>query len=1044
MIRYFAGHPTAANLVMIAFLVVGALSVPSIKRETFPDIPSRNVEVLVVYPGASAEEAEEAICQRIEDAVENVQGILETRCDARENRATATLEMVEGGNLDLFFSDIKTEVEAIDGFPDEVEDPVVRQLGRTDFVAAVAVTGPMAPTDLKAYAERLKGELLLTGAVSRVDIKGFSDRQIRIEIPAQTLRQYGISVDDIAAAVARQSVDLPAGTIETSDTDVTVRFADERRNPLEFDRLIIVGAETGGEVRLGDIATITDRFELAENKVVFNGKRAAVLEIIKTKTQDTLDVVDTVYAFVEEKRRTAPPGVSFEVTRDIASIVRDRLSMLVNNGAAGLVLVALTLLLFFNWRFSFWVTAALPVSFAGAFVVMAAAGMSFNMITMVALLIGIGILVDDAIVISENIAAHVRRGSPPLKAAVEGTRQVAPGVIASFATTICVFGSLAFLQGDIGSILKWMPIILILVLTISLFEAFLVLPHHIKGALSHVSPRPNPLRVRLESGIEWMRDVVVHRIVTVAIGWRYLTLGLALMALLGSMSLLAGGVIKFKPFPDIEGNVVVARLLMPQGTPLSRTTMLVDRLSGALQEVNREFAPDQPDGRNLVRNINIQFNRNIDAFESGPHIATVTGDLLGTGIRNTPVDTVLNRWRELAGTPADVIGLKFTEPAIGPAGRPIDVRLSGEDLDELKAASVALIAWLKGYDGVTDLTDDLRPGKPEVRVRLREGATALGLSARTVATQLRSAFHGRTANEIQVGTEAYEIDVRLAPGDKDSLGDLEYFTVTLPGGQQAPLGAVAVLEQGRGFARIHRIDRKRTVSVQGEVDTARANTAEVVADLQARFLPGFRERFPGVNVTFEGEAAEGDTTGASILRGFILGLIGVFILLSFMFRNYLEPIIVMATIPLGLIGVVWGHMLLGLNMSMPSIMGFASLAGVVVNNAILIVEFTKIERREGRDPSTAALNAAKRRFRAILLTSLTTVFGLLPLLTETSLQAQVLIPLVTSLTFGLATTTILMLFVVPALYMVLDDLGWTASVETEGEDELPAAAQPAE
>ena len=1022
------------------------MSISSIKRETFPDIPSRNVEVLVVYPGASAEEAEEAICQRIEDAVENVQGISETRCDARENRATATLEMVEGGDLDLFFSDIKTEVEAIDGFPDEVEDPVVRQLGRTDFVAAVAVTGPMAPTDLKAYAEQLKDELLLTGAVSRVDIKGFSDRQIRIEIPAQILRQYGISVDDIAAAVARQSVDLPAGTIETSDTDVTVRFDDQRRNPLEFDRLIVVGAKTGGEVRLGDIATITDRFELAEDKVVFNGKRAAVLEIVKTKTQDTLNVVDAVYAFVEEKRRTAPPGVSFEVTRDIASIVRDRLSMLVNNGAAGLVLVALTLLLFFNWRFSFWVTAALPVSFAGAFVVMAVAGLSFNMVTMVALLIGIGILVDDAIVISENIAAHVRRGSPPLKAAVEGTRQVAPGVIASFATTICVFGSLAFLKGDIGSILKWMPIILILVLTISLFEAFLVLPHHIKGALSHVSPRPNPLRARLDSGIEWVRDAVVHRIVTVAIGWRYLTLGLALMALLGSMSLLAGGVIKFKPFPDIEGNVIQARLLMPQGTPLSRTTMLVDRLSAALQEVNREFAPDQPDGRNLVRNINIQFNRNVDAFESGPHIATVTGDLLGTGIRNTPVDTVLNRWRELSGTPPDVIGLKFTEPTIGPAGRPIDIRLSGEDLDELKAASVALLAWLRGYDGVTDLTDDLRPGKPEVRVRLREGATALGLSARTVATQLRSAFHGRTANEIQVGTEAYEIDVRLDPGDKDSLGDLEYFTVTLPGGQQAPLGAVAVLEQGRGFARIHRIDRKRTVSVQGEVDTARANTAEVIGDLQARFLPGFRERFPGVNVTFEGEAAEGDTTGQSILRGFILGLIGVFILLSFMFRNYLEPIIVMATIPLGLIGVVWGHMLLGLNMSMPSVMGFASLAGVVVNNAILIVEFTKIERREGRDPSTAALNAAKRRFRAILLTSLTTVFGLLPLLTETSLQAQVLIPLVTSLTFGLATTTILMLFVVPALYMVLDDLGWTAAVEIEGEDkdELPAAAQPAE
>jgi len=1042
MIRYFAGHPTAANVVMVVFLALGLMSIPQVKRETFPDIPPDEVEVRIVYPGATAEEVEEAVCQRVEDAVEDLEGLAEIRCDARENLATATVQMTAGKNFDLFLNDVKTEVEAIDNFPDAVETPIVKQLGRTDFVAAVAVTGDMSATDLKAYAEELKDGLLATGKISQVKITGFSDRQIRIEVPAQTLRQYGISVDDIAGVIARQSIDLPAGTIETSDSDVTIRFDDQRQSPLEFRDLVVVGADSGAEIRLGDIATITDRFELAEDKVVFNGKRAAMLEITKTKTEDTLTVIDSINAFFDAKQRTAPPTVSFDITRDISSVVRDRLNLVVVNGAQGLVLVFLTLWLFFNVRFSFWVAMGFPVSFAGTIFIMSLAGLSFDLITLVGLLIGIGLLVDDAIVISENIAAHVRKGSPPLQAAIKGTRQVTPGVLASFATTVCVFGSLAFLDGDIGAILKWMPIILILVLSVSLIEAFLVLPHHIRGSMAHSANRePPPLRRKLDAGLDRLRDRVV-RLVHTAVAWRYLVVGLALMAFLASLSMMAGGVLKFRAFPDIEGNVIEARLLLPQGTPLARTSELVDRITDALQEIDRELTPEQPDGQKLVRSINVQYNRNTDAFETGPHIATVTADLLSTEIRTVGIDDILNRWRDLVGAPPDVVALKFTEPTLGPAGRAIDIRLGGTDLAELKEASVDLQSWLNGYDGVTDLTDDLRPGKPEVRVRLRDGATALGLNAQSIATQLRSAFFGKTASEIQVGENAYEIDVRLDPRDKDSLSDLEYFTVTSANGSQVPLGAVASLEAGRGYARIHRIDRHRTVSVQGDVDTSRANTAEIIADTQKRFLPGFFEKYPTLSVIFEGEVKQGGQTGKSVGRGFLAGLVGVFLLLCFLFRSYLEPLIVMITIPLGLIGVIWGHMLLGINLSMPSIVGYASLAGVVVNNAILIVEFIKIERRDGLSAEAAAVGAVKMRFRAILLTSLTTIMGLLPLLTEKSLQAQVLIPLVASLAFGLLATTILMLFVVPSLYLILDDLGWTSNVESE-EDAVPAGA-PAE
>ena len=519
MLRYFVEHPTAANLVMVLFIAVGLISAASVKRETFPVIPADKVEVRVVYPGARAEEVEQAICRRIEDALEKVKDVDELRCEASENVGAATARMLEGSNFDGFLNEIKTEIEAIDNFPDEAEDPSIRQIGLTDFVAAIAVTGPMPAADLKAYAEDIKDKLLATGKVSQVTLRGFSDHQIRIEVPAQTLRQYGVSADDIAATIARQSFDLPAGTIETiedrmthfdilrtqtTESNILVRFNDERRNPLEFRDLVVVGSGSGAEIRLGDIAEITDMFELAENRVVFNGRRAAILEVSKTRNQDTLRVIGAVKEFLAEKRQRAPPGVSFTITRDISSIVEDRLSLLIKNGWQGLILVLATLCLFFNARFSFWVALGFPVSLLGAITAMALLGLTFDMITMVGMLISIGLLVDDAIVIAENIAAHRGAGSPPVKAAIDGTRQVAPGVISSFLTTVFVFGSLAFLKGDIGNILKILPIILLMVLSVSLVEAFLVLPHHVSGSLRHTQEAPPPLiRRKLEAAIVW-------------------------------------------------------------------------------------------------------------------------------------------------------------------------------------------------------------------------------------------------------------------------------------------------------------------------------------------------------------------------------------------------------------------------------------------------------------------------------------------------------------------------------------------------------------
>ncbi len=1035
MIRYFAGHPTAANLLMIMLIAIGLAALPSLRRETFPDFSTDAVQVSVVYPGAAAEEVEEAICQRIEEAVDGLTDLSEVRCEAREGLGSATIEMAPGGAIDRFITDIKTEVDAIDGFPEVIEDPVVQQINQTDLVVSVAITGPMAEPDLKVFAEQVKDRLTRLPEVSQVELQGFSDRQIRITPDADALRQYGLSVSDIAAVVERQSVDLPSGTVETGERDVLVRFDDRRENPREFRDLVVLGATSGAELRLGQIATITDRFEQDEVRVLFNGRRAAILQVTKTKQQDTLSVVGAVRAFVADEQRRAPPGVAFALTRDIASIVEDRLSMLVRNGLQGLFLVFLTLWLFFSVRFSFWVAMGLPTSFMGTLFVMTLIGLSIDMLTMVALLIAIGLLMDDSIVIAENIASSLKRGKSPLDAAVDGTGEVAIGVASSFVTSVCVFGPLAFLTGDIGKVLKVVPVVLIVTLSVSLIEAFLILPHHMAHSLKHA--RRTRFRDRFDVGFERLREDVLGPIVDAAVRWRYLTVGLVIMMFLVSVSMLAGGALKFRAFPDLDGDVIEARILLPQGTPLERTERIVARVEAALGRVDDAFAPRQPDGQRLVRNVLIQYSTNADAYESGAHLATVTADLLTAERRDARVDDVLNLWRDEVGAIPDIVSIAFKEPQIGPAGLPIEIRLQGADLAVLKAASLELTNWLDSYDGVLDLQDDLRPGKPEIRLSLRQGALALGLDAAEIAGQLRAAYQGRTAAEIQVGAESFEIDVQLPAADQDSLADLDYFAVTLAGGGQVPLTAVAELQQGRGFARIARIDGLRTVTIRGDVDGTVANVNEVLANTAERYLPGLRDRYPEVEVVLEGQAAEQAETGASLRRGFLIGLVGIFLLLSFQFRSYLEPVIVILAIPLALIGVIWGHLLMGLELSMPSMMGMVSLSGIVVNDSILLVIFVKRHAAAGADVVDAARQASRDRFRPVLLTSMTTIAGLLPLLFERSLQAQVLIPLVTSIAFGLLASTVLILIVVPAAYAVLHDLG----VSTVAKDQATAAAE---
>ncbi len=1026
MVAFFTRHPTAANLLLLFLCVLGLSALPGLQRETFPDFDAALVQVQVIYPGASPAEVEEAICQRVEDAVDGIADVEEMRCEAREGVASAMVEMSDGGDFERFMSDVKSEVEAIDNFPQETEIPIVQELNRTDRVVSVAITGPEDAVELKAYAQQIKDRMQRLPEIAQVNIGGFSQQQLVIEIPAAALQRYGLGITDVADAVSRQGTDLPVGTLETPERNLLLRFTDLRRTPAELAELVVVGGDNGGEIRLGDIAQIRQRFEVEEEKILLDGRRAAVLQVVKTKQQDTLKVMDQVQAFVEEARAGAPPGVTFTLTENVSSIVSDRLGMLMRNGLQGLVLVFLVMWLFFQGRFAFWVAAGLPVSFLGALFLMQALGLTINMITMVALLIAIGLLMDDAIVISENIATQMRRGKDAFQAAIDGAKEVAPGVVSSFLTSVAVFAPLAFLEGHLGKVLQFIPMVLILVLAVSLVEAFLILPHHLAHSFSAKKEQQSRFRRGFDDALFGFRDRVAGPVVDAAVRHRYWFMGAVVGFFLLSIGLLAGGKVKFQAFPDIEGDIVEARLMLPQGTPLGRTEAVVERLTAAAEAMNQEFADLQPAGERLVRNIQVRFNQNRDVGETGPHVATVTLDLLTAERRGGRMDDFIAAWRQRTGDLPDVVSLTFKEPTRGPGGVPIEIRLSGDSLEQLDQASAELQDWLARYAGVSDLDDDLRPGKPELRLRLREGALALGVDAARAAQQLRAAFYGSVAAEIQVGRESYEILMRVDAQDLTSLRDLEAFRVMSASGHLVPLSTVAETEEARGYSRIQRVDGVRTITVTGDLDARKGNAQEIIGHTQANFLPQLIQKYPEVRFSIEGEAKRSAKTGGSMLSAFGIGLAGIFILLSFQFRSYLEPVVVMSLIPLALTGVIWGHFLLGLNLSMPGMIGFASLAGVVVNDSILLVEFLKRGVRAGLGVAEAARAAGRARFRAVMLTSITTIAGLLPLLLEKSLQAQVLIPLAASIVFGLLASTLLVLLVVPALYTIFDDLKITS------------------
>lgn len=1043
MIKTIASHRTAPNLLMLIFIAMGLFGLPNLRRETLQQLPIDEIRVTVVYPGASPEDVEEAICGRLEEAMEGIENIEEVRSEAMDSTAVVTAFLRENADAMLAQRDIQSAVDAIDDLPDLAERPVVERIGGTFPVAAIAVTADMSEGDLKTLCAGMKARLLSDPNISIVSLSGFSDRRLSVRVSSLALHQYGLTAQDVADTIRLQSVDQPAGTIHAEGSDVVVRVTEQRRTPSELESLVVVGGDPGTELALGSIATVSGEFEASEEKVYFNGVRAGLLEVSKTSDQDGLVVVEAMKRFIDRETASGPPGLTLTLTRDSTTIVADRLAMLTSNALQGFVLVFVTLWLFFGTRLAFWVAMSLPVSFMGAVFFMGIFGLSINMLTMVGLIIALGLIMDDGIVIAENVAVHLASGKPALQAAIDGTSEVGAGVFSSFATTVGVFGPLCLLSGDLGAILAVMPMVLILVMSVSLIEAFFILPGHLAHSLEHGGrSRPSGVRVWFNAQLDGFRERVVQPTVGAIVRHRYLAAGSAIGAMLVSLAMLLGGVLKFQVFPSVEGDVIEARILTPSGTPLERTEAIAERVAQAVEDVGSRLSLEQPSARALVEHVTIRYSQNRDAFETGPNVATVSVDLLGAETRRTRLAEILSSWRSEIGGVPDALSVTCSEPMIGPAGRAIEIELSHHDLRHLDMTAARIQSSLLHIAGVSDVFDDLRPGKPEVRLRLRDGAFSLGVTAAGVADQLRAGLLGSTAAEIRVADQDYEIVALLDDADRDSEADLESFRVLTPRGEYVPLDSIVEFDRTRAASRIVRRDGRRSATVYASVDTDVVTSGEVLAALRKDVLPELTSGPGAVGVRIRGEAESASETMHSVARGLLIGVIAIYVILSLQFSSYTDPLIVMAIIPLCSIGVVGGHLLMGLPLTLPSVIGLASLAGIVVNDSIMLVEFAKREHAAGRTLIEAACRASTLRFRAVLLTSVTTIVGLVPLLFESSPQAQMLIPLTTSIVFGLTVSTLLVLFMVPALYAISDDLRGTTRVRNKPHSGAESVAPP--
>ena len=1007
------------NLLMIALIMGGFFVSGQIKKEVFPEFELDRVTVSVAYPGASPEEVEQGIVLVVEEAVRGLEGIKELTSRASEGSGSVSIELLADINQQKVYQDIKQEVDRIRSFPDDAEEPQVSLVARRREVLNIQLYGNTTEAALRETAEQVRDRLLQDPEITQIDLSGARDLEIHVNVPQEKLRAYKLTLDDIARTIDAASTDIPGGAVETDGGDILLRVTDRRDWANEFARIPIISASDGTVVRLEDIATVREAFEDSNRFATYNGQRSIGLDVYRVGDQTPVGVSRAVRNAMTEIEADITEGIDWDINRDRSEIYEQRLNLLLKNAGIGLCLVLLLLGLFLEFKLAFWVTMGIPISFLGGLLFLPALGVSINIVSMFAFIVALGIVVDDAIVAGENIYEYRQRGHGMIKAAILGARTVAIPITFAILTNIVAFMPLYFVPGVMGKIWKAIPVVVITVFAISLVEALFILPAH----LAHTRSTPaSKLTARLHGWQQNFSAKVSHFIdsryrplLKLSIRWRGLTVAIGMAVLMIILSYVMSGRIGMILMPRVESDRAVVTAVLPAGSPLSAAEMVQKRLVIGIERVAAENGGDK-----LLQGVYAEVN------ESD---VSVTAYLTPPNVRPLNTGTVTKLWREEVGPIIGLESLRYESDRGGPGGgAALTVELSHRDTDVLDRASATLAERLAEFSNVKDVDDGFTPGKEQLDFRITPRGESLGLTSRDIARQVRNAFSGTTALRQQRGRNEVTVRVRLPESERSSEFNIENLMLKTPAGTFVLLFEVAEVTRGRAYTTINRREARRTVSVSAGVEPI-SETGQILATLNSQILPELAQDFPGLTYGYQGRQARMKESTGGLANGFIMAMIAIYFLLAIPFRSYSQPMVVMLAIPFGVVGAVLGHLIMGYSLSLMSMMGIVALSGVVVNDSLVLIDYANRQRLEGASAFTAVCDAGARRFRPIILTTLTTFGGLAPMIFETSRQARFLIPMALSLGFGILFATVITLLLVPSLYLLVDDvLQWYSRI----------------
>ncbi|MEC8158368.1 MAG: efflux RND transporter permease subunit [Pseudomonadota bacterium] len=1033
LITWFVDNPVAANLLMFILIFSGLLALNDVRKEEFPNVEAPVIMVTVPYLGAAPAEVETGVCARIEESIDGIENIVKVKTTAAEGQCSVAIELEMDSDKAKALDDIKAQVSAISTFPANTERPIVSQVTMRSLVAQIAVHGDTDERSLKNITESIRKDLLELPEVSLVETLYMRADEISIEIPEATLRRHQLTLDQVAHAIRSSSIDIPGGSVRADAGEIRLRSTGQRYTGKELENVVVAREPGGGRLLLRDIATIVDGFEDVDQYGEFNGEQAMMIQISRIGSDDAIEISEAVVTYVESKERELPERVHFTMWSNEADELVGRLGTMINNAVGGLLLVIISLSLFLRVRLALWVSAGIPVAIFGALAFFPSTGLSISTLSLMGLLLSLGVVVDDAIVVGERIYTKEQEGLDPRTAAILGTSDVAVPVFFGVLTTIAAFMPLLNVDSNLGQFFVSIGGTVVLCLMFSIVESQLILPSHLahrsqKRRQSGFSQRWERFQDRIAGSLQRFATNRYNQWIEWGIDNRYTTLSIALAMMIIMGGLMASGRVVFQFFPAVAGNNVVARVVMPEGYPLAGTQAVIEKIQASAAETRRKVDAQRDDGKSAFKNelssigVGITQGAIVMAGATGSNVAEVSLNLVPYRERGgmTP-QQVVNLWRDLTPPIPDVVELSFSADAVS-MGADIDLELRGRDIEQLGRAANSLTDTLAGYSGLYDISNSHRSGKRELALKVLPEAEALGLTQADLGNQVRDAFYGREALRVQRGRDDVRVMVRFPMDDRRSLASLETMTIRLPDGTEVPALSVAEITPKLGKSTINRTDGQRTINVVASANREVTPPETILAEMFKKHVPRLMEDFPGVTVSQAGEAEERARALSGLVSASLIALMVIYTLLAIPLKSYLQPLVVMASIPFGFIGAILGHQIMNYDLVFFSLLGMIALAGVVINSSLVLVDFINRNRRlHGMGLREAVIDSGMSRFRPIFLTSVTTFMGLMPLMVTRDFDTAPFVPLAVSLGFGVVFSTAVTLMLIPALYVILED-----------------------